>query len=74
MNGFRSYGANAGKVARGTPDPRMPSRVQVVCAFDQDTFREIRERALAQGTSFAEQVRLLVEWGLMDAEEDSIKR
>ena len=32
--------------------------------FDSETFDEIRKRAIKEGTSFAEQVRILVEWGL----------
>ncbi|KKN17941.1 hypothetical protein LCGC14_0960870 [marine sediment metagenome] len=32
--------------------------------FDPETFEEIRRRAIKEGTSFAEQVRILVEWGL----------
>lgn len=57
------------KVANGVPDPRQPGRVQIVVAFDPDTFGEIRERAIRCNTSFAEQVRLLVEWGLIEAQE-----
>jgi hypothetical protein len=51
-------------VARGTQDPRFPGRLQVVVSFDHDDFEVIRQRAIAQNTSFAEQVRILVEWGL----------
>jgi hypothetical protein len=39
--------------------------VSVVIRLDEDTHEEIRARAKKEGTSFAEQVRLLVEWGLM---------
>jgi hypothetical protein len=38
--------------------------VQIVVSFDPETFAEIRGRAIQQQTSFAEQIRLLVEWGL----------
>jgi hypothetical protein len=42
----------------------MHSMRRVVCGFDQETFQVIRDRAVKENTSFAEQVRLLVEWGL----------
>lgn len=35
-----------------------------VVAFDDETFAAIRLRAIRAGTSFAEQVRQLCEWGL----------
>jgi hypothetical protein len=38
---------------------------RIVVAFDEETFGEVRTRAVDGKTSFAEQVRLLVEWGLM---------
>jgi hypothetical protein len=38
--------------------------MEVTVRFDEETFETIRRRAVAQGTSFSEQVRLLVEWGL----------
>ncbi len=37
--------------------------------LDPEVFAEVRERAIREGTSFGEQVRLLVEWGLEQAEE-----
>jgi len=43
---------------------------QIVVRFDDDTFAQIRERALADETSIAEQIRTLVEWGL-EAERQS---
>jgi hypothetical protein len=33
-------------------------------ALDQDTFAIVKARAVRERTSLAEQVRLLVEWGL----------
>lgn len=39
-------------------------RLVTCCSFDPDTHAEIRARAIRERTSFAEQVRLLVEWGL----------
>lgn len=37
---------------------------RIVVSFDDETFDLIRDRAMRQGTSFAAQVRDLVEWGL----------
>lgn len=37
---------------------------QINICFDQEQFDEIKERAVKEKTSFADQVRLLVEWGL----------
>lgn len=37
---------------------------RIVVSFDDETFDTIRARAVENGTSFAEQVRELVEWGL----------
>lgn len=37
---------------------------RVVIGFDDDVFTEIQGRAERERTSFAEQVRLLTEWGL----------
>lgn len=51
-------------VAKGVVDPRDPTRRQIVVAFDGDVFDQVRKRAVKEKTSFAEQVRLLVEWGL----------
>jgi len=49
----------AGSVPRGKRHQR-----RIVIGFDEDTFAQIRSRAAAQRTSFAEQARLLIEWGL----------
>lgn len=46
------------------------NRTRIVCDFDPDAFEEVRTRAEREGTSIAEQVRLLVEWGLMADEDD----
>lgn len=40
---------------------------RIVVAFPTETFDEIRERAVREQTSFAEQVRMLTEWGLESA-------
>lgn len=42
-----------------------------VCLFDEDTHDLIRSLAAKHGVSFAEQVRILVEWGLEAAAEQS---
>lgn len=39
---------------------------QVVCAFDDETFAEIRALAVKAKISFRAQVRLLVEFGIED--------
>jgi hypothetical protein len=44
------------------------AHVYANCGFDPETFEAIRTRAVREQTSFAEQVRTLVEWGL-EAEE-----
>jgi hypothetical protein len=41
-----------------------PNDMRIVVSFDDETFAVIRKRAIQRGTSFAEQVRQLVEWGL----------
>lgn len=45
---------------------RKGAMVRVVVSFDEETFDQIRSRALAEHSSFAEQVRVLVEFGLED--------
>lgn len=57
-----------GKPAAGSHET-SGGLVKCVVALDPDTFAEVRRRALREGTSFAEQVRLLIEWGLMADEE-----
>lgn len=53
-----------GPVARGVIDPRRPDQAQIVVRVDHETFAEVRAIAIAEGTSFGEQVRTLIEWGL----------
>jgi len=50
------------KIASGSLRGAMSKRI--VIAFDDETFDVIRLRAVIRKTSFAEQVRQLVEWGL----------
>jgi acyl-CoA-binding protein len=51
----------------GSGHADKPGLLRIVCAFDEETFAQIRGRAVKEQTSFAEQVRRLVEWGLEDA-------
>lgn len=44
---------------------------QVVIKMDQDQFDEVRELAAREGTSLAEQLRNLIEWGLEAAGEQA---
>jgi hypothetical protein len=46
---------------------KRPGFLRIVVEFDSEMFNHIRVRAEQEGTSFAEQVRLLCEWGLEDA-------
>jgi hypothetical protein len=62
---YRLRDGNGGRPAgRGV---ELPSgERQIICAFDCDTFEEVRALALAAKISFRAQVRLLVEFGLED--------
>ena len=53
-----------GSTRRGKGEGQLKGKRRTVIAFDEDQFAEIRQRAVKQQTSFAEQVRLLCEWGL----------
>ncbi len=56
------YRLRAEHVATG--ERRNPRGRRVTVEFDDDTFATIKARAKDHNTSFGEQVRLLVEWGL----------
>ena len=43
---------------------------RIIIGLDPETFMQVRRRAKAAGTSFAEQVRVLVEFGLETARAD----
>ena len=60
-------GAKRKKVAEGKV--YLVGRRRIVVDFDDDIFDAIRQRAIAQNTSFAEQVHTLVQWGL-DEDDD----
>ena len=47
---------------------RKGCNVGLVVRLDDETFDTIRERAVKHGTSVAEQIRLLIEWGLESAQ------
>ena len=53
-----------GSTHKGKGRPQLNGRRRTMIAFDDDQFEEIRQRAVWGKTSFAEQVRILVEWGL----------
>lgn len=57
-----------GSTKRGARSPGYTGLRRIVVAFDEETFAEIRKQAADGQTSFAAQVRLLVEWGLLAAE------
>jgi hypothetical protein len=54
----------AGSVSRGGDGRDHGDLRRIVVAFPEETFADVRARAEKEGTSFAEQVRTLVEWGL----------
>jgi hypothetical protein len=66
----RPNGANDKAPLPGHGFAKGPSR-RIVVSFDEETFGQIRERAVASGVSFAAGVRELVEWGLMADGEDA---
>ncbi len=57
------YRVQARNVARGNSYGARQLR-QVSVQIDEGTLEQVRARAMAEGTSLSEQVRLLVEWGL----------
>lgn len=60
---YRTKAPGKGSTSRGDGRQYGDQR-RIVVSFSQETFEVIRERALKEGGSFAEQVRTLVEWGL----------
>jgi hypothetical protein len=57
-------------VAKGVKDPRFPEHTQIVVRVEDELFAEIRARAEQARTSFGEQVRILLEWGLEAANQE----
>lgn len=54
-------------VARGVVDPRKPGYRAIIVRVEDELFALVRDRAVKHGTSFGEQVRILLEWGLEEA-------
>lgn len=52
---------------------RRCNMLRHVCQFDEETFEQIKAMARKKGTSIAEQIRLLVEWGLEAETKDFSK-
>jgi hypothetical protein len=59
-------------VAKGWRYKKPDSMVKSVILLDPETFSTIRSRALKHGTSFAEQVRLLIEVGLEEFDGENL--
>jgi hypothetical protein len=69
MSGADVYGHTRKRpLAKGVKDPRFPDHTQIVVRVEDELFADIRRLAAHQGTSFGEQVRILLEWGLEAAE------
>ncbi len=51
--------------ARGTPS--RPGYLRLIVDLEEQTFAELRRRAVAEKTSVAEQIRTVIEWGLESA-------
>lgn len=62
----RSFSSPAVKQAVGF---KRGNHIKLVCALDPETFDQVRALAVKKGTSVAEQVRILIEWGLMEVDE-----
>jgi len=60
----RAWDATTEKQARGL---RQGRHMKLVCAFDIETWQDIRTRAVKARISVSEQVRRLVELGLEEA-------
>ncbi len=54
------------RVGEGSTHPNYKNQRRIIVSFDQETFQQIREQAATARNSFAEQVRLYVEWGMME--------
>ena len=55
----------AGGTTRNGKDIKwLQGKRRINVTFDDDVFEEIRALAVKKQTSFGEQVRILVEWGL----------
>lgn len=56
------------QVARGNADPQRPHIRRISMAIENEMFADIRQRAIDSNLSFAEQVRVLLEWGIESAD------
>lgn len=70
IHGDERYPSQTRPVARGAV---TRAGLMFSVALDEDTVDEIRRRAERDSTSFAEQIRMLVEWGL-EADADALLR
>ena len=52
------------RVAKGSRRARDKGMVRIVIAIDPDTWEQILRRVEAKGCSMAEELRMLIEWGL----------
>lgn len=55
---------------RKSPGRELREQKRIVIAFDDATFDQIRSLALQKKTSFSQQVRELVEFGLLDLADE----
>jgi hypothetical protein len=58
-------------VAKGFKVQRFPDHTHVVLRLEDELFDLIRSRAITDRTSFNEQARMLLEWGLDAASESA---
>ncbi len=57
------------RAAKGGAIPRYPERRVFTVAFDTETIDQVRMLAAQSNVSVSEQIRTLVEWGLLDSTE-----
>jgi hypothetical protein len=70
MTDRRYKNVGKGSKSRGDHRGEYGDMRRIIVAFPEETFALIQQRAAKEQSSFAEQVRTLVEWGL-DSEERS---
>jgi len=56
-------------MAQGYEKLPRTDRVGITISFEKEMFNILNQRAATQRTSFAEQVRILIEWGLESEKE-----
>jgi len=62
-----------GQVAHGIKTEKRRHRSRIVCSFEDETWHQIRSKAIAENTSFCHQVRILVECGFLYLEDEAEK-